>query len=44
VAEANSADVLLTTDKQFCNAANKPGLKLKVANPVSWFMEVMDNE
>jgi len=44
VAEANSADVLLTTDKQFLNAANKLKLKFKVANPISWFMAMMDNE
>jgi len=44
VAESNNIDIFLTTDKQFLNAANRLGLKLKVANPVQWFMEVMDDE
>jgi len=44
VAESCEADVLLTTDKKFLNAANKLNLKIKVANPLSWFMEVIDSE
>ena len=44
VAESNKADVFLTTDRKLLNAANRLGLKLKIANPVAWFMEVMDNE
>lgn len=44
VAESSKADVLLTTDKQFLNAASRLGLDIKIANPVSWFMEVMDSE
>ena len=44
VAESNNADIFLTTDKQFLNAANRLELKLKVSNPLAWFMEVMNNE
>jgi len=44
VAESSNVDVFLTTDKKFLNAANRLGLKLKVANPLSWFMEVADSE
>jgi len=44
VAESNRVDVFLTTDKKLINAANRLGLKLIVANPIVWFMEVMDNE
>ena len=44
VAESSNVDIFLTTDKKFLNAANRLGLKLKVANPLSWFMEAIDNE
>jgi len=44
VAESSNADIFLTTDKKFLNAANRLKLKLKVANPLSWFMEAIDNE
>ena len=44
VAESNNADILLTTDRRFLNVANKLGLKLKIANPLLWFLEVIDNE
>ena len=44
VAEANNIDAFLTTDKQLINAGSRLNLKLKIANPVSWFMEVVNNE
>jgi len=44
VAESNNVDIFLTTDKKFLNAASRLGLKLKIANPLSWFMEASDNE
>lgn len=38
------ADVLLTTDIKFMKAANRIGTKLKVQNPVSFILEVSENE
>lgn len=38
------AEVLLTTDIKFMRAANRMGLKLKVQNPVSFILEVNENE
>jgi len=43
LAEVQGADVLLTTDVRFLKAANKLELNIKVSNPVSWFMEVIEN-
>ena len=43
-AEDSKVDVLLTTDDSFLRAANKMSLGIVVANPVTWFMEVMQNE
>lgn len=38
------ADVLLTTDIKFMKAANRMGLKIKVQNPVSFILEVNEDE
>ncbi|MCD8350977.1 MAG: PIN domain-containing protein [Planctomycetaceae bacterium] len=43
LAEVNNQDVLLTTDDGFLAAANKFGTDIVVANPVTWFMEVLRN-
>ena len=42
-AEYGKADVLLTTDKRFINAAKRCDLAIRVENPLNWFMEVLDN-
>lgn len=44
VAESSKVDVLLTTDDSFLRAANRMNLNFTVANPVTWYMEVMRNE
>lgn len=44
LAEAGKVSVFLTTDDRLLRAAKKLNLKIKIANPVSWLMEVMDNE
>ena len=44
LAETNEVDTFLTTDDQLLRIAGKLDLKIKVANPVSWLMEVMKNE
>ena len=41
-AEFAQADVLLTTDKKFIRQAKQLKLKTRVANPLVWLMEVMD--
>ena len=43
-AEDKKVDVLLTTDDAFLRAANRMSLSFTVANPVTWFMEVMQDE
>jgi predicted nucleic acid-binding protein len=43
-AEASEVDIFLTTDDRLLRAANKMNLKIKIVNPVSWLMEVMNNE
>jgi len=43
-AEYSKADVFLTTDKNLLNVAGRLKLDIKTANPVSWFMEVDENE
>jgi predicted nucleic acid-binding protein len=40
VAETSGADVFLTTDGRLLKKAAKMGLKIKVANPASWLLEV----
>lgn len=44
-AESVIAEVLLTTDDKFLNRAkkNKNNLRVRVENPVIWFLEVMQN-
>jgi predicted nucleic acid-binding protein len=44
LAETGGADIFLTTDDRLLRSASKIELKTKVANPVSWFMEVTNNE
>jgi len=43
-ADTYKADVFLTTDDRLLKAAKKMNLKILVANPVSWLMEVMEDE
>jgi predicted nucleic acid-binding protein len=43
LAEACGADVFLTTDDRMLKAAARLEVKIKMANPVSWLMEVMKN-
>lgn len=43
-AEIGGAKVFLTTDDQLQRASNKIALEIKVDNPVSWLMEVFNNE
>lgn len=44
MAEMSGADIFLTTDDRLLRTAKKIDLKIKAANPVSWLMEVLDNE
>jgi predicted nucleic acid-binding protein len=44
VAEMAHVDVFLTTDDKLLRAAHKLSLKIHVANPVAWLMEVLNNE
>ena len=37
-------DVFLTTDDRLLKAARKMDVKIKVANPVTWLMEVISDE
>lgn len=41
VAETSGVDVFLTTDDAFLRAAGRIKLKITVANPVTWIMEVL---
>jgi predicted nucleic acid-binding protein len=43
-AEISGVDVLLTTDTRFEKAVSKLNLKMKVANPLKYLMEVIQNE
>ena len=44
-AEAANADILLTTDRKFINAAKRVDSSVPVKNPVIWLTEVLyDNE
>jgi predicted nucleic acid-binding protein len=43
-AENANVDILLTTDNKFEKAVSKLNLKLKVINPLKYFMEDMQNE
>jgi predicted nucleic acid-binding protein len=43
-AEQGGASVLLTTDKKFLHKAAISDAKIRVANPATWFMEVMFND
>ena len=40
LSETSGADVFLTTDDRLLRTAQKIDLKIKIANPVSWLMEV----
>jgi predicted nucleic acid-binding protein len=42
-AEANSYDILFTTDKDFCRDAQAIETKVKVWNPRKWLTEVYNN-
>ncbi|GBU26333.1 hypothetical protein R83H12_03029 [Fibrobacteria bacterium R8-3-H12] len=44
LAETGGVDVFLTTDDRLLRMAKKLNLTIKVDNPVSWLMEVMNNE
>jgi predicted nucleic acid-binding protein len=44
LAETGGADVFLTADNSFLKKAKKTDLKIKIANPVSWLMEVLKDE
>jgi predicted nucleic acid-binding protein len=44
LAEAANADVFLTTDDKLIKLAEKAQVNVKVINPVTWVMEVNDNE
>jgi len=44
VAEIAKVDVLLTTDDTFLHIARQLNLDITVANPVKWYMEVIQNE
>jgi len=43
LAEAGEVDVFLTTDDRLLRTAKKLNLKIKIDNPVSWLMEVINN-
>jgi len=40
-AEIGGADILLTTDKRFINAAKRSNINIPVKNPLSWLVEVL---
>ena len=44
LAEADEVNVFLTTDDRLLRTAKRLDLKINIANPVSWLMEVMNNE
>lgn len=43
-AEYACADVLLTTDKKFLNASSRCDIKIRVENPLIFYMEVLSYE
>ena len=42
-AEYANADILLTTDVKFINAASCSGANVRVTNPLTFYMEVINN-
>ena len=44
VAETSNVDVLLTTDDALLRASSRMDLNIIVKNPVTWLMEVLQNE
>ena len=44
IAEDSKVDIFLTTDDPLLSAARKMNVGIRAANPVIWFMEVMQNE
>lgn len=44
LAETSEVDVFLSTDDKLIRTANKTDIKIKVANPVNWIMEVTSDE
>jgi len=42
LAETSGVDIFLTTDDHLLRAAKKMDVKIRVAHPVFWFMEVMN--
>ena len=44
IAETALADIFLTTDDKFLRVAQTLPLHTKASNPVTWLMEVLDNE
>jgi predicted nucleic acid-binding protein len=44
LAEQHKVNIFLTTDDKLLKAAQKINLDIRVANPLSWLMEVMGNE
>jgi predicted nucleic acid-binding protein len=43
LAEAGEIDVFLTTDDRLLRAVKKLNLNIRIVNPVSWLMEVMND-
>ena len=43
-AEHADVDALLTTDKKFENASTRTDAKTRVVNPLTFYLEVLDNE
>ena len=43
LAETGDVDVFLTTDDRLLRTAQKIALRINIANPVSWLMEVMND-
>jgi len=43
-AEYAEVDVFLTTDKQLLNASLRSDIKIRVENPLNFYMEVLDHE
>ena len=44
LAESSNVNVFLTTDDRLLRKANRMDVKIKTANPVTWLMEVMNDE
>jgi len=44
IAESANADVMLTTDDKLYKRVQKTNAKIRVANPVTWLMEVTNDE